>query len=266
MSVDTPRDVLTLALIQADLVWADPEANRQRLAELMDQQPGVDLHILPETFTTGFLGDEDVDADEAMETGPTLEWMRVQARRRHAAVCGSYVVVEDGRRHNRFVFVDETGACLGHYDKGHLFGPGGEGQRYTPGRQLTLIEWRGWRIDLQVCYDLRFPVWCRNDRDFDLQLFVANWPSPRTAHWKALLRARAIENQACVIGVNRVGVDGKQVPYSGCSLAFGPVGETLLELDDSESVGVVTLDRQAIEKDRSRLPFLGDRDSFDRQV
>jgi len=266
MAAASPSDVLTLALIQADLVWADPEANRHRLEQLMEQQPGVDLHVLPETFTTGFLGDEDAADDESMGTGPTLEWMRAQARGREAAICGSYVVVENGRRHNRFVFVDQTGECLGHYDKRHLFGPGGEGQRYTPGDQLTLIEWHGWRIDLQVCYDLRFPVWCRNDRDFDLQLFVANWPSPRTSHWQALLRARAIENQAYVIGVNRVGVDGKQVPYSGCSLAFGPVGETLLELDDSESVAAVELDRRALESYRTKLPFLGDGDSFTRRV
>lgn len=262
----TPRSkTLKLALVQADLAWADPEANRSLLGRLMGQQTGVDLYVLPETFTTGFLGDERVD-DESMDTGPTLEWMKAQAQRREAAVCGSYVVVEDGRRHNRFVFVDQNGKCIGHYDKRHLFGPGGEGQRYTPGDQLTLIEWRGWRIDPQICYDLRFPVWCRNDRDFDLQLFVANWPSPRTAHWKALLRARAIENQAYVIGVNRVGTDGKEVPYSGCSLAFGPIGDTLVELDDSECVAVVELGRQMLDEYRDKLPFLGDGDSFTRQI
>jgi predicted amidohydrolase len=258
-------DRLTLALVQADLIWGDPEANRRRLAELMDRQPGADLYVLPETFTTAFLGDEGAP-DEPMAGGPTLDWLRDQAARRGAAVCGSYVVVEEGCRHNRFVFVDEAGEYLGHYDKRHLFGPGGEGQRYTPGQQHTLIEWQGWRIDLQVCYDLRFPVWCRNDRDFDLQLFVANWPSPRTAHWQALLRARAIENQAYVIGVNRVGVDGKQIPYSGASLAFGPAGETLLELDDSETVAPVVLSRSALEDYRAKLPFLNDRDLFLRQT
>jgi predicted amidohydrolase len=258
-------ETLELAVVQADLDWGDPHANYTRLARLMDRQAGANLYVLPETFTTGFLGDEGAP-DESMESGPTLAWMQAQARRRGAAICGSYVVVEEGRRHNRFVFVDEDGACLGHYDKRHLFGPGGEGQRYTAGRELTLIEWRGWRIDLQICYDLRFPVWCRNDRGFELQLFVANWPSPRTAHWQALLHARAIENQAFVIGVNRVGEDGNGVPYSGCSLAFGPGGERLMALADSEHVGSVRLERQALQRYRDSLPFLGDADSFERRV
>ena len=261
----TAAQSLDLALVQADLVWSDPEANRDRLGQLMDREPDVDLYVLPETFTTGFLGDEGA-TDEAMETGETLEWMQTQARRRRAALCGSYVVVEDGKRYNRFVFVDRSGVCLGHYDKRHLFGPGGEGERYTAGDALTLIEWMGWRIDLQVCYDLRFPVWCRNDRNFDLQLYVANWPSPRTGHWRSLLQARAIENQAYVIGVNRVGQDGKDVPYSGCSLAYGPAGEALLQMDDEELVGVVRLERSTLASYRESLPFLGDADRFQRRI
>ncbi len=261
---DQIQDRLNVALVQADLVWAHPQANRDRLALLMDAQSAADLYVLPETFTTGFLGDVDLD-NEPME-GPTLQWMAEQARARNAAVCGSFVVTESGRRRNRFVFVDAAGTCLGHYDKRHLFGPGGEGERYQAGNAPCVIEWQGWRIDLQICYDLRFPVWCRNDRAFDLQLFVANWPSPRIAHWQALLRARAIENQAFVVAVNRTGTDGNAVNYSGHSLAFEPSGNALAELDDAESVALIELDIERLRAYRSGLPFLNDADRFTRQA
>jgi predicted amidohydrolase len=261
---NTPvQTTIRAALVQADLVWADPVANREQLAQLMHAEP-ADLYILPETFTTGFLGDLGLEI-ESLE-GPTLDWLRSQARARQAAICGSYVVSEQGDLFNRFVFVDEDGRLLGCYDKHHLFGPGGEGARYRAGSNPVVIDWRGWRIDLQVCYDLRFPVWCRNDRDYDLQIFVANWPRPRVAHWQALLRARAIENQAFVIGVNRVGTDGRDIPYSGCSSAWSASGEALIELGDHERVAAIDLDLDGLRKYRTDLPFLADADGFVRDA
>jgi len=254
-------DDLTVALVQPDLRWQDPEANCEHLAELMHSAEQADLFVLPETFSSGFLG----DAGQLAETldGPTVAWMREQARRRGAAICGSLALDVDGRRVNRFVFVDEQGRLAGHYDKRHLFSFGGEDQRYSAGSRFEVIDWRGWRIDLQVCYDLRFPVWCRNTRKFDLQLFVANWPSPRVEAWRALLRARAIENQAAVIGVNCSSIKGKDMAYPGRSSAWDAMGECLLELGQQESVGLVSLSLASIHRTRREFPFLVDSDRFD---
>ena len=251
---------LKAALVQAELRWQAPEANRDHLSDLMDQAPEADLYVLPETFTTGFLGDAERQA-EAFD-GPTLDWMRSQAERRSAAITGSLALSdEQGLRRNRMVFMCPDGESSW-YDKRHLFAYGGEDRRYAAGSAPTIVEWRGWRIDLQICYDLRFPVWCRNNRGFDLQLFVANWPTPRVEVWRLLLRARAIENQAFVIGVNRTGVDGNGVPYPGRSSAWDGGGECLAELGPDESVKLVDLDLAALKDLRAKLPFLPDADRF----
>jgi predicted amidohydrolase len=251
---------LRVALVQAELRWQDPAANRTHLESLMDRRDGADVFVLPETFTTGFLGDQGC-AIEPFE-GPTVAWMRRQAQDRGAAVTGSVALGDQsGQRRNRMVFVRPDGD-LAWYDKRHLFSFGGEDKRYAAGSTHTMVEWLGWTIDLQVCYDLRFPVWCRNDRGFDLQLFVANWPSPRAEAWRLLLRARAVENQAFVVGVNRTGQDGKGKDYPGRSVVIDPAGERLVELDDTESVETVTLDRQALQDFRRDFPFLQDRDRF----
>lgn len=258
--MEQPDHKIKAALVQAELRWQAPEANRDHLAALMDQAAGADLYVLPETFTTGFLGDSGRQA-EPFE-GPTLDWLRAQARVRSAAIAGSFALSDlDGQRRNRLVFMRPDGEASW-YDKRHLFAYGGEDQRYVAGTTPTVVTWRGWRIDLQICYDLRFPVWCRNARGYDLQLFVANWPSPRVEVWRLLLRARAVENQAFVIGVNRTGRDGNGVSYPGRSAAWDAAGDCLAELDASETVTVVTLDRQALVDVRERLPFLRDGDRF----
>lgn len=255
-------ETLEVGLIQADLVWQDAAANRRQLAALMDTQPGCDLYVLPETFSTGFLGDAGLDA-ERMD-GPSVTWMREQAYSRGAALAGSLVIDDgSGKRFNRLVFMTPEGEST-HYDKSHRFAFGGENQRYTAGAQLVVVDWRGWRIDLQVCFDLRFPVWCRNDRQFDIQLFVANWPAPRADHWRSLLKARAIENQAYVIGVNRCGRDGNGVDYDGDTVARRFDGARMLEMGGIEACGRVRLDREALGDFRNRLPFLRDADSFTR--
>ncbi len=254
------QEQLEVALVQSDLRWQDPEANRRHLGQLMDRQPGCDLYVLPETFTTGFLGDAGVTA-ERMD-GPSVTWMHDQARERDAAICGSLVIVdESGLRRNRFVFASPRGE-LYHYDKRHRFSFGGEDERYAAGDRPVVVDWQGWRIDLQVCYDLRFPVWCRNDRNFDIQLFVANWPAPRVEAWRALLKARAIENQAYVIGVNRSGVDGNDIAYPGCSGAWSMEGHRLVELGAAEAVVRVSFSRDQLEKFRDHFRFLADADTF----
>ena len=247
-------------LVQAELCWQEPEANRDHLGALMDKAPGADLYVLPETFTTGFLGDAEREAEPY--DGPTLRWLRAQAEKRSAAITGSIALLDEhGRRRNRMVFMRPDGQASW-YDKRHLFAYGGEDQRYAAGSAQTVVEWRGWRIDLQICYDLRFPVWCRNDRHYDLQIFVANWPTPRVENWRLLLRARSVENQAFVLGVNRTGVDGNGVDYPGRSSAWDGGGGCLAELGADESVRLVTLDRSALGDLRAKLPFLRDADRF----
>lgn len=254
---------LDVALIQARVHWADPEANRTHLAALMDAAGQAGLYVLPETCTTGFLGDSAGSGERLAEPmdGPTVAWFREQAAVRDAAITGSVVIAADGEVFNRMLWATPEGD-LYHYDKAHLFGYGGEDQRYRAGDRRVRLAWRGWRIDLQVCYDLRFPVWCRNDDAFHIQVFVANWPAPRVDAWRTLLKARAIENQVFVIGVNRAGEDGNGVAYPGCSSAWDPAGECLAELGDAQETVVVGLSRQRLAAIRERFRFLADRDAF----
>ncbi len=249
---------LRTALIQPDTRWSDRAANRDHLAGLMDRAGDVDLFVLPETCTTGFLGDlEGPEADGRDD----IDWAHDQAMQRRAAVAAGFAVIDRGHRYNRLVFATPEGVST-HYNKRHLFSYGGEDERYTAGTRRSRLTWRGWRFDLQICYDLRFPVWCRNDDGFDVQLFIANWPTPRVDAWRSLLKARAIENQAVVIGVNRSGVDGRDVPYPGASCIIDASGRTLLELGREEEAATLELDRDALNRLRDDLPFLVDRDRY----
>jgi len=255
---DDPR--LRTLLVQAQLGWQDPERNRAHLEELLAAADGpFDLAVLPETFATGFLGDSGL-ADEPMD-GPTVHWMLEQCRAHDCALAGSAVITADGRRYNRMILATSDGV-VAHYDKRHLFSYGGEDQRYSAGRQRVTARLGEWRINLQVCYDLRFPAWCRNRGDYDLMLLVANWPRKRIAHWSALLRARAIENQAWVVAVNRVGEDGNGIVYPGRSVVHDPMGETLALLDDTECCRLVELDLAAVAGARGTFPFQDDADDF----
>ena len=193
-------------ILQTDIVWGDAEANRRNLTELIGSYEGVDLFVLPEMFVTGF-GFPPQQVAEPEVGGPTLEWMRRMAQEGNCAVAGSVAVrtASDTFR-NRFYFVFPDGN-VEYYDKRHLFAFGGEHLEYAPGDRRVIVTYKGFRILLQVCYDLRFPVWMRNRNDYDMMLFVANWPVGRRAVWDVLLQARAIENQCYVLGVNRVGKD-----------------------------------------------------------
>ena len=197
---------LRILMVQTAIDWNDPAANRARLQSMLEKHAGsYDLVVLPETFTTGFLGGEGGEG-ESMD-GPTVAWMQDTCARYGGALAGSMVIGENGNRYNRFLFATADG-IRAHYDKRHLFSYGGEDGHYTAGSDRVNVDYLGWRINLQVCYDLRFPAWCRYRGDYDLMLLVANWPVRRIHHWSTLLEARAIENQSCVVGLNRVGKDG----------------------------------------------------------
>ena len=247
-------------LVQARLFWKNPAENRayleQKLATCSQQ---FDLAVFPETFTTGFLGDPDLPS-EGMD-GPTVAWMRELAAEHNAAIAGSAVIVEQGQRFNRFLLVSASGEVQ-HYDKRHLFGIGGENRRYVAGTRRAVLSLGNWRICPQICYDLRFPVWCRNRNDYDLLLFVANWPGSRIQHWKTLLQARAIENQAWVIGVNRVGEDGLGVDYPGCSQVYDPMGTLVTDLAHAEVNQLVELDQSRVDATQQKFPFGADADGF----
>lgn len=226
-----------------------------------------DLVILPETFTSGF-SNEAIDKAEDMD-GPTVAWIRTQAARLGAAITGSVQLRTEHGVFNRLLWATPDGA-LQYYDKRHLFRFGNEHLRYAAGRERLCVEWKGWRINPQVCYDLRFPVFCRNrfdverpgQLDFDLQLFVANWPSARAYAWKTLLRARAIENLCFVAAVNRVGVDGNQLHYAGDSAVIDFLGQPQVEIREQEQVVTTTISAVALAEHRARFPAMLDADSF----
>jgi len=255
---------LSTLLVQARLYWKSPAENRAHLEQLLADAPGpFGLVVFPETFTTGFLGDPNIHI-EGMD-GPTVEWLQRLAKKYDTALSGSAVIRDEGKMYNRFLFATPDGNVR-HYDKRHLFAYAGENTRYAPGTLRPVFTLGAWRINPQVCYDLRFPVWCRNQSDYDLQIYVANWPGSRARHWTALLQARAIENQTWVIGVNRVGEDGNGVAYPGCTQVFDPAGERVADLGGNEETRLVTLDLERVRAVQEAFPFLADADRFELQI
>jgi predicted amidohydrolase len=254
--------VLRLALLQQSLVWQSPEANRRAFGELIARLAGsTDLIVLPEMFTTGFTM-EPAEWAEAAD-GPTVLWLREQADASNAAITGSVAVRENDRYVNRLYWVT-PGGTTAQYDKRHLFRMGDEHSHYAGGIRTLLVEWRGFRIAPLVCYDLRFPVWSRRRPSFnyDLMVYVANWPAARRYPWQQLLRARAIENQAFVAGCNRVGSDGQGVAHAGDSVALDFLGKPLAELADVPGIITATLDLSALRDFREQFPAHLDADRF----
>ncbi|KGQ20368.1 Carbon-nitrogen hydrolase [Lysobacter dokdonensis DS-58] len=260
---------LRVSLVQGETRWHDPDANREYYGHLIAPLHGTtDLVLLPETFTSGFSNDA-IDQAETMD-GPTTEWLRTQASTLGAAICGS-VQIRDGEGvYNRLCFVTPDGA-LSTYDKRHLFRYAKEHERYASGRVRLTVEWKGWRICPLVCYDLRFPVFSRNrfdvERpgalDYDLLVYVANWPSARTYAWRTLLRARAIENLCFVAGLNRVGTDGNGLSYDGASAVIDVFGQPLSECAGEEVVVTTSLPAKELLAHRERFPAMLDADAFD---
>ena len=256
---------MIITLIQTAPVWGNPAASRSAAEALLERaDAGTDLIVFPEMFSTGFISEPEGVAEPG--GGDTLPWMRRVAAERDCAVAGSVAVGDGGRFVNRFFFVFPDGTVR-HYDKRHLFSYGSEHLHFTAGEERVVVSWRGVRILLQVCYDLRFPVFARNravdgEADYDLILYVASWPTARIGAWDILLRARAIENQCYVAGVNRVGNDPLN-RYCGHSAAIGPTGDVLGPCrEGEEDVVNAVLDMEALKAFRSRFPVLKDADPF----
>ena len=252
---------LLITLIQPEIVWEDPTANLEHYSKLIAGIEGPkQVVVLPEMFSTGFSMAPERLAEPM--NGRSVSWMADIAVKHRCILTGSLIIEEDGHYYNRMLWVQPDGN-IGIYDKRHLFGFAHENEHYTAGEKRQIVSVNGWKINLQVCYDLRFPVWARNHSgEYDVLLYVANWPQRRSLAWKTLLQARAIENQCYVVGVNRVGTDGKGHEYSGDSSVFGPLGETIWQYSGSAVVKTVVLDREALEQNRKTFPFLNDADKF----
>jgi predicted amidohydrolase len=277
---------LSITLIQTSLHWEDRTANLQMLEEKINSiKEKTEVVLLPEMFSTGF----SMKPEELAETmeGPTVQWMKRVAAERKIILAGSVIITEKGnvapaadsgqpetagpQYYNRLIWMLPNGQ-YGMYDKRHLFAYAGEDAHYTAGTKRLIASVKGWKINLLVCYDLRFPVWARQsplsggegpgDAEYDILIYVANWPERRVHAWKTLLQARAIENQCYVVGVNRVGTDGNNIYYSGESMVADPLGEVLYTKKEEEDIFTITLDKADLETIREKLPFLKDADVY----
>jgi len=250
---------MKIALFQQDTLWADPKGNRDKLDAALRSAGKADLYVFPEMFSTGFATVPEGIAEE--DPCETLQWMKEKADEYDAAIAGSVALHVDGSYRNRFYFVTPGGGVT-FYDKHHLFTYGGEHHRFTGGDERVIVEWRGVRFRLIVCYDLRFPVWIRNEGGYDALICIASWPVPRQGAFDALLRARAIENQCYVLGVNRVG-DDPSCKYAGGTALIDPYGETLSKVEYGvEGTASGEIDMQALEEFRKKFPVLSDADKF----
>ena len=252
---------LKISLVQTHLEWENREANLEHFENKLIEIEETDLILLPEMFSTGF----SMSPDENYETvnGTSVNWMKKIAAKMNTAICGSLIIKEEGNYFNRLFFITAEGETY-QYDKKHLFTLAGEQNHYKAGDSRLLIDYKGWKILPFVCYDLRFPVWCRNMEEAELMLFVANWPERRSEPWKALLKARAIENMCYVAAVNRIGEDGNGVMHSGDSRIYDEMGNQITNITPHQSmVSTVTLSRSKVYKSRERFSFLADRDKFE---
>lgn len=246
---------LTLAGLNLDIVWKNKEANYQQIEDLLKGE-SADVFLLPEMFATGFYMNP---ADTADRSNETLNWMKSFANHKKSVVCGSVAVLDEGNFYNRFYFV-EPGGKTRYYDKVHLFSYSGENRKFQAGEKRVIVNYKGWRLLLQVCYDLRFPVFSRNNGDYDAILYVANWPESRIGAWQTLLKARAIENQAYVFGLNRTGTDGNKLYYPESSSCIFADGSEVAETENQ--IVRATLNAEQLEAYREKFPFLNDADDF----
>lgn len=252
---------LKVSIVQSDIAWEDPASNLIEFEKKIDSLGGTtDLIILPEMFSTGFTMNAPPLAEKP--NGKSVEWMQKMAQKRNAVIIGSLVIAEKGRYLNRLFCVFSDGKIQS-YDKRHLFRMADEHNIYSAGNSQLVVKVKDWRIAPFVCYDLRFPVWSRNVKQaYDALVFVANWPARRASHWKILLKARAIENQAFCIGVNRVGTDGLGVSYKGSSAIIDPLGNEVIAAADGENVQTGRLSVTKLTRFREKFPAWMDSDSF----
>jgi omega-amidase len=251
---------MKIALIQTFLIWENPTENRSHLAQkITGFMEDVDLIVLPEMFSTGFTMNPKSVA-ETMQ-GETIEWLQHLAKAKNCAITGSLVIEENGNFYNRLVFVFPDGK-IQHYDKRHLFTLAGEDKVYTAGKEKLIVEYKGFKICPLICYDLRFPVFSRNVEEYDLLLYVANWPKPRINAWDILLKARAVENMSYAIGVNRIGTDENNLDYIGHSQVIDFLGSAILEPQETDGVFIVEIHKEQLLETRKKLAFLKDRDDY----
>lgn len=263
---------LTLSIIQPNLHWEDKPANLKMLEEKINSiKEKTEVVLLPEMFSTGFSMQPKLLAEKM--DGLSVTWMKKLAASKKVIITGSLIIEEDGNYYNRLIWMLPNGE-FGYYDKRHLFAYAGEDEEYTPGTKRLIASVKGWKINLLVCYDLRFPAWSRQTPirqpaeevergpEYDLLIYVANWPERRNQAWKTLLQARAIENQCYVVGVNRVGKDGKDIYYSGDSMVVDAMGDILYTKAHEEDIFTITLQKDKLDDVRTKLPFLKDADDF----
>ena len=256
---------LSITTIQSNLIWEEKPANLRLLEQKINSiAEKTEIIVLPEMFNTGFSMKPELHA-ETMD-GESVEWMKRISRENGIILTGSLMIEEAGKYFNRLVWMLPNGQ-YGYYDKRHLFAFGEEDKHYKPGNKRLIASVKGWKINLLVCYDLRFPVWARQQpnesgAEYDVLIYVANWPERRSHAWKTLLCARAIENQCYVVGVNRVGSDANNIYYSGNSLVIDPLGQVLYHMADEEDVNTITLQKELLDEVRTKFPFWKDADSF----
>lgn len=252
---------MKIALIQSSLVWENPKANQNHFEEKINAiTEKVDLIVLPEMFTSGFT----MHPNHLAETmqGESILWLQSLAKVQNTAITGSLVIKDNNNFYNRLVFVFPSGK-IEFYDKRHLFALAGEDRIYTSGKEKLIVEYLGWKICPQVCYDLRFPVFARNVEEYDVLIYVANWPKQRINAWDILLKARSVENMCYTVGVNRIGFDNNHFEHVGHSQAIDFLGNYVLEPKDTEGVFIVELNKEKLLETRKKLGFLNDRDSFE---
>jgi omega-amidase len=262
---------LTITIIQTNLSWENKKANLTMLQQKIEAiNEKTEVVVLPEMFTTGFSMQPEKLAEDM--NGETMRWMKKISSKKKIILTGSLIIQEDDKYFNRLIWMLPDGN-YGYYDKRHLFAYGNEHLHYTPGNRRLIASVKGWKINLQVCYDLRFPVWARQSQgpsadpltrkpEYDVLIYVANWPETRILAWKTLLQARAIENQCYTIGVNRVGNDGNNIYYSGDSMIVNPSGEILFHKKDEEAVETFSIDKNVLGQAWEKFPFWRDADSF----
>jgi omega-amidase len=252
---------LKVTVVQTELIWEDCDRNIARFDEIIDRIEETHLVILPEMFTTGF----SMEAQQLAQTmnGSSVQWLREKSRKREIDITGSIIIEERGKYYNRLIWAKPDGGIFT-YDKKHLFRISGEEKVYSAGASKVTVEINGWKLRPFICYDLRFPLWTRNlGNEYDVAIFIANWPEKRSAHWKVLLQARAVENQSYVVGVNRVGTDGKGFYHSGDSSIIDPRGEILFRKSHEECIHTEELSAAQLEEYRASFPFWMDADRLE---